>query len=355
MRIGLIGFGVGGSAFHAPLIAATDGLELAAVVTSNPERAGAARAKYPKAAVVAHPRELWDLGLDAVTITTPNSSHAPLAHDALDHGLNVVVDKPLATNVADAKSLVDHADEADLLLTVYLNRRWDGDFLTVAELVESGSLGKVHRFESRFERWRPQVVPSWKETTSDGGGILFDLGPHVIDQAVCLFGPVAAVYAEVGRVRADAVNDDDVFLAFTHRNGVRSHLWLSAVAADLGPRFRVLGNRGGYRIFGMDPQEAALRGGLVPSPDDARWGARETADDGVRCSGDGELAQPTQRGNYLRFYQLWAAALRGDGPVPVDPADAVATLRIIDAASRREWSVFDEEFLPPQPTAEHPE
>ncbi len=334
MRIGLIGFGTGGAAFHAPLIEATAGLELAAVVTGNPERAAQARARYPAASVVPEVSQLWDLGLDAVTITTPNSTHAELAHTALDHGLHVVVDKPMATSVAAAESLVAHAAATERLLTVYLNRRWDGDFRTVGALLADGRLGRIHRFESRFERWRPQVVPSWKESTGDGGGILFDLGPHLIDQALQLFGPVAEVTAEVDCVRAGATNPDDVFLALTHVGGVHSHLWLSAVAADQGPRFRVLGDAGAYVVSGMDPQEAALRSGARPDADPQAWGATPESSWGVVSGGDTPLVEPTLHGDYPDFYRRWAMALRGAGPVPVDPADAIAGLRIIETAMR---------------------
>lgn len=334
MRIGLIGFGTGGAAFHAPLIEATVGLELAAVVTGNPERAAHARACYPAAAVVPEVSQLWDLGLDAVTITTPNSTHADLARTALDHNLHVVVDKPMATSVAAAESLVAHAAATERLLTVYLNRRWDGDFRTVGALLADERLGRIHRFESRFERWRPQVVPSWKESTSDGGGILFDLGPHLIDQALQLFGPVVEVTAEVDCVRAGATNPDDVFLALTHVGGVHSHLWLSAVAADQGPRFRVLGDAGAYVVSGMDPQEAALRSGARPDEDPQAWGATPESSWGVVSGSDTPLVEPTLNGDYPDFYRRWALALRGAGPVPVDPADAIAGLRIIETAMR---------------------
>lgn len=345
MRIGLIGYGVGGAAFHAPLIATTPGLELAAIVTGNPERSQAAMERFPDAAVVPEVSDLWDLELDAVTITTPNDTHAPLAHTALDNGMNVVVDKPLATNVADAEQIVAHAERSGLLLTVYLNRRWDGDFLTVKDLVTAGTLGEIHRFESRFERWRPAVARSWKETTADGGGILFDLGPHVIDQALQLFGPVHTVYAEVGTVRPAGVNPDDVFLALTHRNGVRSHLWLSAVAADQGPRFRLLGSNGAYRVVGMDPQEAALREGRMPMPGSADWGVSDESDWGTISGGPRPVVHPTRAGTYPQFYALWAAALNGVGPVPVDPVDAIAGLRIVAGAERSAWSTFDEEIV----------
>lgn len=331
LRIGLIGYGVAGSAFHAPLIATTAGLTLTGIVTRNEARAAAAREQHPGVEVVAEVEHLWDLDLDAVTIASPNQTHVPLALAALAAGVNVVVDKPLATSVLDGERLLTAADEAGRLLTVYFNRRWDGDFRTVAQMIREGNVGRVARFESRFERWRPQVATTWKETAApgQGGGILFDLGPHLIDQALQLFGPVNTVYAEVDTTREGGTNPDDVFLALTHVSGVRSHLFMSATAADLGPRFRVLGTAGGYRVFGRDGQEAALRAGHLPG---VGWGAVPAADWGVLSGGTEPAKVPTLAGDYPEFYRRWEAALRGAGPVPVDPADAVAGLRIIEAA-----------------------
>lgn len=335
-RIGLIGYGVAGASFHAPIIDATDGLTLAAVVTRDPVRAQAATERYPGVEVVGEVAELWSLELDAVTIATPNHTHATLALDACEHGVSAVVDKPVATSSADAEALVAAFDEAGLLLTVYLNRRWDGDFCTVRHLVDSGSLGRVARFESRFERWRPQVASTWKETATagQGGGILYDLGPHLIDQALTLFGPVDDVYAEVDTTRDGATNPDDVFLALHHASGVRSHLWLSAVAGDLGPRFRVLGTEGAYVVWGMDPQEAALRAGARCDVAEG-WGRYDEAAWGARVAGAERVAVPTAPGNYPAFYREWALALDGTGSVPVDPADAIAGLRIIEVAAER--------------------
>lgn len=336
LRIGLVGFGVAGAAFHAPIIDTTPGLTLAAVVTRDPARAATVTARYPQARVVSDVAELWALGLDAVTIATPNSTHVPLTLAAISRGINVVVDKPLATSVSAGEEVIRRAAASGVLLTVFLNRRWDSDFLTVAELVRGGGLGRIARFESRFERWRPEVAATWKETAGagEGGGILFDLGPHVIDQAMELFGPVAQVYAEVDRTRAGASNPDDVFIALTHTSGVRSHLFMSAVAADLGPRFRVLGTAGGYRVLGLDGQEDALRAGRYPGSDELPWGVEPESKWGVRSGAGEPAAVPTAPGDYPAFYRQWRAALRGEGGVPVDPADALEGLRIIAAAIR---------------------
>lgn len=333
IRVGLIGYGLAGSVFHAPLICTTDGLELAAIVTGSVERIAQARATHPSASVIATTDELWAVDdIDVVVIATPNTSHAPLASAAISHGIAVVVDKPLAISSAEALEVIEQADAAGVMLTVFQNRRWDGDFLTVKSLVDQGALGKVARFESRFERWRPQIKDGWRENVppAEGGGLLFDLGAHVIDQALNLWGPAATVYAEVDTTRPLAKVDDDVFVAITHTNGVRSHLFASAIAADLGPKFRILGTEGGYSCYGLDVQEAALRAGKLPGPG---WGEVAPENWGEYTNLAGETSSlPTIPGDYPAFYRTLEKALRGEGPAPVDPTDAAATLRVIEAA-----------------------
>ncbi len=270
LRVGLVGYGLAGSVFHAPLIAATEGLTLDTVVTSNPERQQQARAEFPDVRFAATPDELFDRAaeLDLIVIASPNKTHVPLATTALKAGLPVVVDKPVAGTAAEARELAALAEERGLLLSVFQNRRWDNDFLTLRKLLAEGELGDVWRFESRFERWRPQLKGGWRESgdPAEIGGLLYDLGSHVVDQALVLFGPAASVYAESDIRRAGAETDDDTFIAITHANGVRSHLYVSATTAQLGPRFRVLGSTAGYVKYGLDPQEAALRDGRPPRP-----------------------------------------------------------------------------------------
>lgn len=336
LRVGLLGYGVAGRVFHAPLIAATPGLRLDAVVTRDPRRREQVRAEHPDARLVDDADQLWRAAgsLDLVVVATPNRQHVPMARAAVAAGLPVVVDKPLAPTAAQGRALVAEAAAAGVPLTVFQNRRWDGDFLTVRRLVAAGKLGRVARFESRFERWRPAIKPGWRESGAPGeaGGALFDLGAHLIDQAVQLFGPVTRLYAEVDRRRPDAAVDDDAFVALTHAGGVRSHLWTSAVAAQLGPRMRVLGDRAAYTTYGLDPQEAALREGGRPG--DPGWG-EVTADRYGRLGADGELrAVPTEAGRYQDFYAQLVAALRDGAPLPVDPADAVAVVELIELAHR---------------------
>ncbi|MFL5841575.1 MAG: Gfo/Idh/MocA family oxidoreductase, partial [Thermoleophilaceae bacterium] len=244
LRAGIAGYGLAGAVFHAPLIEATDGIDVAAVMTRSPERAEHARAAHSGVRVVAELDALLE-DIDLLVVATPNSTHVPFALAGVERGLPVVVDKPMAVTAADARRLLDSGGR----VTVFHNRRWDGDFLTVKRLIAEGALGTVTRFESRFERFRPEVnEAAWREHggAAEGGGLLLDLGPHLVDQAVELFGPPVAVYAEVDRRRPGAQVEDDVFVALEHEGGERSHLWMSAVAPLHGPRFRVSGLKAGF-------------------------------------------------------------------------------------------------------------
>ncbi|MGW1163112.1 Gfo/Idh/MocA family protein [Streptomyces sp. NPDC002513] len=340
LRVGLVGFGLAGSVFHAPLIAATEGLALDTVVTSNPERQKEARSAYPDVRIAASADELWTRAgeLDLVAIATPNKTHVPIATAALEAGLPVVVDKPIAGTAAEARALAALAEERGLLLSVFQNRRWDNDFLTLRTLLAEGALGDVWRFESRFERWRPQPKGGWRESgdPAEIGGLLYDLGSHVVDQALVLFGPAASVYAEADIRRPGAQTDDDTFIALTHTSGVRSHLYVSATTAQLGPRFRVLGSAAGYVKHGLDPQEAALREGLRPGSDWGRepeslWGRIGAGESPVTGGG---RPVPTLPGDYPAYYAAIAGALREGGPNPVTAHEAAAALDVLEAARR---------------------
>lgn len=340
LRVGLVGYGLAGSVFHAPLIAATEGLALDTVVTSYPERQQQAQAEFPGVRVVSTPDELFDRAdeLDLIVVASPNRTHVPLATTALEAGLPVVVDKPVAGTAAEARELAALAEERGLLLSVFQNRRWDSDFLTLRELLEKGELGDVWRFESRFERWRPQPKGGWRESgdPAEIGGLLYDLGSHVVDQALVLFGPVTEVYAETDVRRPSAETDDDTFIALTHENGTRSHLYVSATTAQLGPRFRVLGSQAGFVKYGLDPQEAALREGLRPGP---AWGAEPESLWGRIGSGESPLTGggrpvPGVPGDYPAYYAAVAAALTGAGPGPVTALEAAAALDVLEAARR---------------------
>jgi predicted dehydrogenase len=331
-RVGLIGYGTAGRFFHAPLLATTPGLELAAIVTSDPAKREDILAAYPGVQVVARAQDLWPLKLDLIVVASPNKTHVPLAKEALDAGSAVVVDKPFAITSADGRSLVEAARAHGLPLSVFQNRRWDGDFRTIAQLIADGRFGTVQRFESRFERWRPKLKGGWRETggRDEGSGLLYDLGSHLVDQALTLFGPATSVYAQADVRREGAQADDDTFIALNHASGVRSHLWASATAAAFGPRFRVLGSQGAYVTYGLDGQEGELRAGRTPR--DEGFGATPQDQYG-KFGAEGEFETcPTLDGRYADYYAQMARALRGEGPVPVDPSDAVAALEVIEAA-----------------------
>ncbi|MFJ6717824.1 Gfo/Idh/MocA family oxidoreductase [Streptomyces sp. NPDC091259] len=347
LRVGLVGYGLAGSVFHAPLVTATEGLVLDVVVTSDPERRAQAREAYPGVRVAESAAELWEGGggadpVDLVVIASPNKTHVPLARAALTAGVPVVVDKPLAATAAEAEELAALAERTGTFLSVFQNRRWDNDFLTLRRLLAEGELGDVQRFESRFERWRPQLKGGWRESGApeEIGGLLYDLGSHVVDQALVLFGPAVRVYAETDVRRAGAEADDDTFIAITHAGGVRSHLYVSATTAQLGPRFRVLGSRAGWVKYGLDPQEAALREGLRPGADDGRaWGVEPEHLWGRLGAGESPLTGggtpvPTVPGDYPAYYAAVADALREGGPAPVTAREAAHCLAVLEAARR---------------------
>ncbi|MFD1210856.1 Gfo/Idh/MocA family oxidoreductase [Arthrobacter sp. GCM10027362] len=333
IRTALIGFGLSGRDFHAPFIQADPAYSLDFIVTGSPERAARARAAYPDTAVAARAEEVFGQAgrLDLVLVCTPPASHVELAETAIGHGLNVVVDKPFAPTAAEGEALIEQARRAGVVLSVYQNRRWDGDYLTLKQLVDAGELGRVHLFESRFERWSPHGLRSWKGTSgiAEGGGILFDLGSHLIDQALQLFGPVSTVYGETARHIGDGSDaDDDAFVSLLHESGVRSHLSMNLISALSVPRFHVLGSEAAYTKWGLDSQEAALAAGLLPT--NPGYGAEPEEAWGTLGMPGHTRKVPAQRGAYPEFYRQLAAALQGKGPVPVDPADAVAVLRIIE-------------------------
>ena len=329
MRLAVVGYGLAGAVFHAPYIDAVDGLEVSVIVTSNEARAARARERYPDAAVVASVEEAWDV--DAVVVATPNRFHAPLALEAIGRGVPVVVDKPFAVTAGDAARVVEASEAAGVPVTVFQNRRWDGDFVTLRRLLDAGALGRVLRFESRFERFRPAVSEGWRELAAEeeGGGQLLDLGAHLVDQAQLLFGHPVRVYAEIERRREGAGVDDDVFVALEHPGGERSHLWMSAITAAGGPRMVVNGSLGGFVVDGLDPQERQLLDGMRIGDD----GFGETPP-GRLVDADGERAQPLEAGDYRGFYAGVRDWLAGDAPAPVDPRDSVAGLEILEAARR---------------------
>jgi len=326
VRIGLAGYGVGGRYFHAPLLASAANCELLGVVTSSPERRRQVAEDLTLPAF-ASLEELARAGAEAVAISTPAATHVTVTEQALRLGLAVACDKPFALNADSACTTVRLAEQLGVPLTVYQNRRWDSDFLTLRALLEAGSLGALTRFESRFERFRPEQGPP-----AAGGGTLLDFGSHLADQALVLAGPVRFVYAEMHH-RGDTDGlDDDVFIALTHEGGVRSHLWGSWRQGAPGPRLRATGTSGTYVIADGDGQEAQLRSGVSPASVGVQWGAEPAERWGHLLRGDTAEPVPSARGAWNLFYPAFAAAVRGTQPVPVDPWNAVATAGVLDAA-----------------------
>jgi len=304
------------------------------VVTASPERGAAVSAEYPDAVVLDSPDALFARAhdFDLVVVGTPNSSHVPLARRAIAAGLAVVVDKPVAIASADARALVAEANDAGVPLTVFQNRRWDGDFLTLQELIAGGEAGEIRTFETAFEWWTPKVRTKWKDTTpaAEGGGLVYDLAPHLVDQAIRLFGPVGEVRAELDRRRPGAVAEDDALVSLRHESGVRSRLWMSAVAPVPRPRFRVVGSRAVVEVHGLDPQEGQSIAGLRPR--DSGYGVSDPDRVARVRTPEGERPVPLRPGAHLEFYRLLADALLDGAPLPVDPADSIRGLEVIERA-----------------------
>lgn len=325
VRLGLLGYGFGGRIFHAPLIASAPDVEFAGVVTRSSERRATLEKDHPGVAAFDSLADLAAAGVQGVTITTPAATHADLAREAIALGLAVVVDKPFALDAEAAREVVALAEDAGVLLTVYQNRRWDSDLLTLRRLIGEGALGEVRRFESRFERWDPA-----REVPGAGGGTLLDFGSHLVDQALLLFGPASRVYAEM---HGTGELEDEFFIALRHENGVESHLAGSWRQAAPGPRFRVTGTTGTYIVEGpMDGQEAALNSGKTPAALGDRWGTEPEHTWGRLYRGATGAPVRSERGRWDSYYPAFAAAIRGEGPAPVDPRDAVRSMDVLDAA-----------------------
>ncbi len=330
LSVGLLGFGLAGSVFHAPLIQSEPRLRLAAVASS---RGDDIRRVAPGAVAVADAGDvLADPSIDLVVIATPNTSHAPLARAALLAGKHVVIDKPMAATVEEASSLIDLARRQDRLLTVFHNRRWDGDFLTARGLVESGALGEIYQYEAHFDRFRPAIKPGWREKPLPGSGVLFDLGAHLIDQALTLFGRPRTVTADVGAQRRGAEVDDWFHLILGYGR-MRVILQAGTVVCGPGPRFQIHGDRGSFVKHGMDGQEAALRAGRVPG--DGAWGRDDPALCGTLHEADGRTRTvTTAAGDYPAFYRGVAAAILDGAPPPVTAEAARDVLLLLDACAR---------------------
>jgi predicted dehydrogenase len=333
IRVGLAGFGLGGRAFHAPFIAANPRLALTHVLQ---RRGTDALTVYPHLTLVREFDELLDpaAAVQVVVIATPNPTHAPYACRALEAGKHVVVDKPFAVSTKEGRSILETATRVGRLAAPYQNRRWDGDFRTVRALLDRRWLGTIEAFHSRLDRWRPEIPAGrWKEEPAPGSGLLYDLGPHLIDQCIALFGMPDKVSADIGSERPGSRVDDRFDLALEYET-FTAKLGAGLMVKEARARFRIAGSLGHYAKQGVDPQEAPLRRGERPggpewgieSPE--QWGALVAHIDGLRVEG----VVRTLPGNYGGFYDNLCDAIEGIAPLAVTPEDALKTLRVIELA-----------------------
>jgi predicted dehydrogenase len=326
LRVGIVGYGMAGRGFHAPLVRATDGLRTTHVVTGNADRAAQAREDVDGVHVVATMDDLLAdaASLDLVVVASPSGVHVEQALAAVEHDLPVVVDKPLATDLASGRSLVDRARERKVPLTVFHQRRWDPEHLTARAVLASGALGEPVRYEGRFERWRPVPKSRWRENvpSEEGGGLLMDLQSHLVDGALDLFGPVRSVFAELAAVTT--VGDDVSFLALRHASGVRSHLGATSLAGAPGPRTRILGREATYLVAAQEGEPTAY----------AEWADADTAQSGWLVRG--EEREPVRRapGGWEDFYAGVAAMVRDGAEPPVPPDGVLDVLAVLEAARR---------------------
>ena len=358
LEVGLVGFGFAGRTFHAPIIDCVEGLRLTAILQRHGDEAGQA---YPHARVVRSLAEMLAIdSISLVVVATPNDSHFSIAKECLLAGRHVVIDKPFAPTLGEAVELARLSESQGRVLSVYQNRRWDGDFKTLQKLIASGELGRVVSYESHFDRFRPARRPeAWREQAGPGAGVLFDLGPHLIDQALVLFGKPNAVSADV-RLERDGAAADDAFDITLLYSGMRAYLRATMLASRAGPHFVVHGLRGSYVKFGLDPQEDALKRGERPSDRSkasANWGREpENAwgtltigavgspqERGIPAQVSEERRVPTEPGDYGGYYENVRDAILGKSAVAVTPGAALRVMRVIELAqqSSRERRVVD--------------
>lgn len=333
IEVGLVGFGLAGRAFHAPVIRAVPGLHLAAIV----QRAGnEAAEKYPDVRIVRSLDELLAIReIQLVVIATPNDTHFPFAQQCLEAGRDVVVDKPFTTTAEEARSLMALAKKCGRLITVYQNRRYDGDFQAIRRLVAKKTLGRIVRFETHYDRYRPQLKPgAWRETTRPGSGILFDIAPHLIDHALVLFGLPEAVTADVRIERENAVADDAFDIMFHYPGAMRAVLRSSILAAAPRPRFVLLGTQGSFIKQTVDPQENNLRHGNIPAS--GPWGAEPEENWGLLTVPEGdnfaERRIPSANCDFRDFYVNVRDTLMGKAAPAVTPEWAVKVMRLLEMA-----------------------
>jgi len=341
LNVGLIGFGLAGRVFHAPLIHANPDLRLTHIVQRHGDEA---EKKYPQAKLLRDADELFsEKSIDLVVVATPNTSHFELAAKALSAGKHVVVDKPFAVTSADADKLIDLARKMGRVISAFQNRRWDGDFLTVRQILDQKRLGRLAEYESRFDRFRPALKPgAWREEAIPGSGVLFDLGSHLIDQAIVLFGRPQGIFADLRsqRDRAVAVDSFEVHLAYP---ALKVTLKAGSLVCEPSPRFTLYGTQGSYLKFGLDPQEEALKQG--GSPAQPNWGSEPEEAWGTLTNCNGNLTRekyPTLAGCYPEYYKNIYEAITGKAELAVKPEQAREVIRLIELA---EQSAKEERML----------
>lgn len=296
-NVALIGFGLAGRTFHAPIIQATNNLKLAKILSSRSEEI---KEIYPEVEVISEFNEALTKDIDLVVIATPNEFHYEQAKKAILADKDVVIDKPMTPKLSEAYELVELAKQNNVTLSVFHNRRFDGDFMTIKNLISTGELGRISNFESNFNRFRPEIDNSnWRETTSVAGGVFFDLGPHLIDQALDLFGPPLKVFADIAHLRDEAQNDDYFHIIFQYEK-LRIHLNASALCKSVGERFVIHGTKGSFTKFGLDPQEKNLKHGM--SGNAKELGRDNDENFGVLMT-DNTKKIPTIDGDYKLYYE----------------------------------------------------
>lgn len=328
MRIGIVGYGTGGRHFHAPFIEAAEGIELAGIVTRSPERRALAAAEWPGVPLFDSLGAMLDSGVDAVTITTPPETRRELVLEAVGRGVHVVADKPFAPDAATGRELTAAALSAGVALNVFHNRRWDADIRTLAKVLADGQLGTLTRVESRFDLDDPNTLEP-----GPNGGLLRDLGSHVVDQAIWLLGPVASVYANLDWLELPEGRTDSSFMVvLTHVSGVRSYVSSTKLNHLAQREFRAYGSGGSYIASGNDVQAQAIFAGLRPADEPSTWGYDVESAWGTLHTASGAVKIPSEQGSHQTFYTEFAAAVAGTGPEPVPAAEAVHTLQLLDAA-----------------------
>jgi len=328
VRVALIGYGFAGQTFHAPLIRSVPGLQLAVVVSSNPDRVSK---DLPE--VVIEPTlecALAHKDIDLVVIATPNRTHVPFAAATLDVGKHVVVDKPFTITLNEARGLTELAAERGRILSVFHNRRWDSDFLAAKAILADGRLGDVVHFESHIDRYRPEVQSRWREQTVPGAGVWYDLGPHLVDQALQLFGLPSAILGQLARQRANAQVDDWAHVILDYGR-LQVILHSSSLAASAAPRFLIHGTKGTWTKHRADVQEDQVRSGMAPTS--PGWGEDPDAAVFFNPATGQSVALPAPAGDHRRYYIALREAILGHGPNPVTPIQAIAVMAVLETAA----------------------